>query len=98
MWEISYTYYGWAIQAEDVLPAGVDENELNAPLDLGFASEVLAVFTSPTHPNSAVHNFENAVPPTPWLSFEADISFDHGDRGSVTCYLPQAPWRRVRSQ
>ena len=83
MWEISYTYYGWAIQAEDVLPLGVDENELNALLDLGFASEVLAVFTSPTHSNSAVHNFNAG---TPWNSFEADISFDHTDRGSVTCY------------
>ena len=89
-WEVSYTYYGWAMKAEYVIAPGTDVNDMPASFDYGFLGAVGAVFmgesvmglpaTSAQIQNSAVYNFDNG---TPEKSFEGDISYT-GEAGEQT--------------
>lgn len=45
-WEISYTYYGWALMAQDVFQPGTDVNAENTPLNGDFVIGVGEVFAS----------------------------------------------------
>jgi prepilin-type N-terminal cleavage/methylation domain-containing protein/prepilin-type processing-associated H-X9-DG protein len=45
-WEISYTYYGWALLAQDVFAPGTDVNAEFTPLNEDFVAAVLITFTS----------------------------------------------------
>ncbi len=86
-WEVSYTYYGWALRPEFVIDPATDVNAYPPTLDAGFLGAVGSVFVSPLDSNSAYHNFNVADPPTPLNSFEADITFTSAitDQG-ITCY------------
>jgi len=45
-WEISYTYYGWAVMAQDVFLEGVDVNAADTPLNPDFVVAVGTVFAT----------------------------------------------------
>ncbi len=84
-WEVSYTYYGWAIKDEYVIDPATDVNADPPTFDMGFLGAVGDVFGNPANPNSALHNF--LVSFTPWNSFEADITYTSAITGqSNTCY------------
>jgi prepilin-type N-terminal cleavage/methylation domain-containing protein/prepilin-type processing-associated H-X9-DG protein len=92
MWEVSYTYYGWAIKDDYVIAAGTDVNDKPATFDWGFLFAVQTVFSGVAAgsgnddlvPISAVYNFETSN--TPWKSFEDDISYTSDSGSDVTCY------------
>ncbi len=44
-WEISYTYYGWALMPKDVFQPGVDVNAADTPLDTAFMQGVGEMFS-----------------------------------------------------
>ena len=59
-WEISYTYYGWALMAQDIFQSGVDVNAASTPLDPNFITSVGIVFaTSGVTP--AADRFEDDI-------------------------------------
>ncbi|HOD52343.1 MAG TPA: DUF1559 domain-containing protein [Candidatus Hydrogenedentes bacterium] len=90
-WEVSYTYYGWALKDEYVIMPGTDVNAMPASFDYGFLFAVQTVFTGVGAGTgnddlvslSAVFNFGNG---TPWNSFESDISYASDTGKDVTCY------------
>jgi len=90
-WEVSYTYYGWAMKDEYVIMPGTDVNDMPATFDYGFLFAVQTVFTGVAAGTgnedlvslSAVFNFGNG---TPWNSFEGDISYASDTGKDVTCY------------
>jgi prepilin-type N-terminal cleavage/methylation domain-containing protein/prepilin-type processing-associated H-X9-DG protein len=67
-WEVSYTYYGWALVGADIVTDG-NVDTLSPQFDLFLLQKVGTVFAT-----DAVNNF-NASPPTPGNSFESDISY-----------------------
>jgi len=73
-WEISYTYYGWALLAQDVFVAGTDVNAADTPLDSDFAGAVAMVFM-------------NAASQTPAERFEGDISIGGSGTGKTVYRL-----------
>jgi prepilin-type N-terminal cleavage/methylation domain-containing protein/prepilin-type processing-associated H-X9-DG protein len=75
-WEVSYTYYGWALIVDQVLGAGADPNADPASFDAGFLAAVADVFQS-----SAVDAFAAG---TPEQAFEDDIDLSaYGGSGTV---------------
>ncbi|HOF38451.1 MAG TPA: hypothetical protein PLD73_00130 [Candidatus Hydrogenedentes bacterium] len=83
-WEVSYTYYGWALRPEYVIDPTTDLNADPPTFDMGFLGAVGDVFANPTNSNSALRNFAAG---TPWNSFEADITYTSAITGqSITCY------------
>ncbi len=77
-WEVSYTYYGWAVRPEFVIDPATDVNADPPTFDPGFMAAVASVFkgedpiTGDDDKNSAVYNYNVG---TPWNSFEADLTF-----------------------
>lgn len=50
-WEISYTYYGWAIMAQDLFAPGTDVNAAVTPFDMDAIMAIGTLFgTAPTVP------------------------------------------------
>lgn len=76
-WDVSYTYYGWAVLAVDVVE-GEDINAAEPTLDELFLSTVGIVFAT-----SAVQAFAAG---TPGKAFEDDIPFTPTDGPSKTIY------------
>jgi prepilin-type processing-associated H-X9-DG protein len=64
-WEISYTYYGWALLAQDVFEPGTDVNAAVTPLNWDFAL-------------AAVDTFVTSKDVTPAERFDSDITTDLG--------------------
>ncbi len=83
-WEVSYTYYGWALRPEFVIDPATDINADPPTFDLGFLAAVGDVFANPANSNSALYNYAAG---TPGNSFEADLTFTSAISGdSKTCY------------
>jgi prepilin-type N-terminal cleavage/methylation domain-containing protein/prepilin-type processing-associated H-X9-DG protein len=91
-WEISYEYYGWAIEGEDVVALGADVNGDPASFDFGYLGAVGTVFTGTnplgaTDPSvaaiSAVQNWANG---TRGKSFEGDINYTSDSGQEKTIY------------
>jgi prepilin-type N-terminal cleavage/methylation domain-containing protein/prepilin-type processing-associated H-X9-DG protein len=59
-WEISYTYYGWALMAKDVFQAGVDVNAADTPLSTAFVQGVGQVFADAPNKSTA-DRFEDDI-------------------------------------
>ena len=60
-WEISYTYYGWALLAQDVFVAGTDVNAAATPLDGDFMVAVAKVFMDAAT-QAPAERFESDIP------------------------------------
>ncbi|MEA3364524.1 MAG: DUF1559 domain-containing protein [Candidatus Hydrogenedentes bacterium] len=86
-WEISYEYYGWAIQAENVIMAGTDVNDTPVSFDFGFLTAIQAVFTGAggTPDQNSISAIANWAAGTRGNSFEGDMSYT-GSMGETTCY------------
>jgi prepilin-type N-terminal cleavage/methylation domain-containing protein/prepilin-type processing-associated H-X9-DG protein len=59
-WEISYTYYGWALMPKDVFDIGVDVNAADTPLNTDFVSAASDVFGNSGDKSSA-DRFEDDI-------------------------------------
>ena len=59
-WEISYTYYGWALLAQDVFEPGTDVNAADTPLNGEFAAAVATMFDQAARETTA-NRFENDI-------------------------------------
>ena len=77
-WEVSYTYYGWALIVDDVLVGTNDPNVTPVTFDFGLLTEVQYVFE-----NDAVDNFAAG---TPELSFEDDVDWTSDEGGDKTTF------------
>ena len=74
-WEVSYTYYGWAVMIDDILNEGVDENEL------GDAMVIFDPFFLNAMRQTIMENNDILAP-----NFDKDMSFTNAGGVAKTIY------------